>query len=133
MDIDKKLVKKIATLSRVKIEEKEVERISKDLSKIITWVEKLNEVDTKDVTPVANPSDIKIPFRKDEINDGKIEDKILKNFDWVVICTYSNLNSLIQKYPNLQKEYQFEVCEKPVVKLPESFRNSHERKSNCRW
>ena len=46
MDIDKKLVKKIATLSRVKIEEKEVERISKDLSKIITWVEKLNEVDT---------------------------------------------------------------------------------------
>ena len=44
MDIDKKLVKKIATLSRVKIEEKEVERFSKELSKIITWVEKLNEV-----------------------------------------------------------------------------------------
>ena len=79
MDIDKKLVKKIATLSRVKIQEKEVERFSKELSKIITWVEKLNEVDTNNVTPVANPSDIKIPFRKDEINDGKIEEKILKN------------------------------------------------------
>ena len=79
MDIDKKLVKKIATLSRVKIEEKEVERFSKELSKIITWVEKLNEVDTNDVTPVANPSDIKIPFREDEISDGKIEEKILKN------------------------------------------------------
>ena len=79
MDIDKKLVKKIATLSRVKIEEKEVERFSKELSKIITWVEKLNEVDTKDVAPVANPSDIKIPFREDEINDGKIKEKILKN------------------------------------------------------
>ena len=69
MDIDKKLVKKIATLSKLKIKEKEVEIISKDLSKIITWVEKLNEVDTKDVTPVSNPSDIKIPFREDEIND----------------------------------------------------------------
>ena len=79
MDIDKKLVKKIATLSRVKIEEKEVERISKELSKIITWVEKLNEVDTKDILPIANPSDIKIPFREDKINDGEIEDKILKN------------------------------------------------------
>tara|TARA_B100001123_G_scaffold438548_1_gene573575 strand:+ start:1293 stop:1580 length:288 start_codon:yes stop_codon:yes gene_type:complete len=79
MDIDKKLVKKIATLSRVKIEEKEIEKISKELSEIITWVEKLNEVDTNNVTPVANPSDIKIPFRKDEINDGKIEEKILKN------------------------------------------------------
>ena len=79
MDIDKKLVKKIATLSRVKIEENEIEKISKELSEIITWVEKLNEVDTNNVTPVANSSDIKIPFRKDEINDGKIEEKILKN------------------------------------------------------
>ena len=79
MDIDKKLVKKIATLSRVKIEEKEIEKISKELSEIITWVEKLNEVDTNNVTPVANSSDIKIPFRKDEIKDGKIKDKILKN------------------------------------------------------
>ena len=79
MDIDKKLVKKIATLSKIKIEDKEIEKLSKELSKIINWVEKLNEVETKDVTPVANPSDIKIPFRKDEINDGKIEDKVLKN------------------------------------------------------
>ena len=42
MDIDKKLVKKIATLSRIKIEENEVERFSNELSKIISWVEKLN-------------------------------------------------------------------------------------------
>ena len=69
MDIDKKLVKKIATLSRIKIQEKEVEKFSKELSKIITWVEKLNEVETKNITPIANPSDIKIPLRKDEIND----------------------------------------------------------------
>jgi len=79
MDIDKKLVKKIATLSRIKIEEKEVERFSKELSKIITWVEKLNEVDTKDIPPVTNPSDIKIPLREDDVNDGNMEDKILKN------------------------------------------------------
>ena len=31
MDIDKKLVKKIATLSRIKIEENEVERFSNEL------------------------------------------------------------------------------------------------------
>ena len=79
MDIDKKLVKKIATLSRIKIQEKEVEKFSKELSKIITWVEKLNEGETKNITPIANPSDIKIPLRKDEINDGKIEDKVLEN------------------------------------------------------
>ena len=74
MDIDKKLVKKIATLSKMKIEENEVEKFSNELSKIINWVEKLNEVDTKNITPITNPSNIKIPFRKDKINDGKIED-----------------------------------------------------------
>ena len=42
MDIDKKLVKKIANLSRMRIEEKEVERFSKELSKIINWVEKIS-------------------------------------------------------------------------------------------
>ena len=56
-----------------------MEKFSKELSKIITWVEKLNEVETKNITPIANPSDIKIPLRKDEINDGKIEDKVLEN------------------------------------------------------
>jgi len=53
----------------------------------------------------------------------KVNDELFKNFDWVIICTYSNLNSLIQNHPELQKQYQFELCEKPVVKLPESFKN----------
>ena len=79
MDIDKKLVKKIANLSKINIEEKNVDKFAKELSNIISWVEKLNEVDTKNISPTTNPSDIKIPFRKDEINDGKIEEKILKN------------------------------------------------------
>jgi len=55
--------------------------------------------------------------------NSKVNEELFQNFDWVIICTYSNLNSLIQNHPDLQKEYQFEVCEKPVVKLPESFRN----------
>ena len=53
----------------------------------------------------------------------KAKEEFFKNFDWIIICTYSNINSLLQNHPNLQKEYQFEVCEKPVVKLPNSFKN----------
>ena len=60
MDIDKKLVKKIAILSRIKIEENEVERFSNELSKIISWVEKLNEVDTKDIIPIPNSQNLTI-------------------------------------------------------------------------
>jgi len=79
MEIDKKLVKKIASLSKINIDESDVEKFSKELSKIINWVEKLNEVKTENIKPVANPSDIKIPTREDKVNDGQIEEKILKN------------------------------------------------------
>ena len=50
-------------------------------------------------------------------------DEIFAEFDRVVICTYANLNALLTRFPELQEEYQFELCEKPVVKLPNSFHN----------
>jgi len=53
----------------------------------------------------------------------KVSDEIFDHFDKVVICTYANLNNLLEKFPNFQNEYQFELCEKPVVKLPKSFQN----------
>tara|TARA_B100001113_G_scaffold210181_1_gene172449 strand:- start:301 stop:2028 length:1728 start_codon:yes stop_codon:yes gene_type:complete len=40
-----------------------------------------------------------------------------KDYDVVVIATYSNINQLLDK----KKKYQFELCEKPVVKLPKIF------------
>lgn len=43
----------------------------------------------------------------------------LKKYDFRVISTYARLNDLlpIEK----QRDYQFELCEKPVVKLPREF------------
>jgi len=43
-----------------------------------------------------------------------------KDYDVIVIATYSNINQLLDK----KKEYQFELCEKPVVKLPKIFENT---------
>ena len=43
----------------------------------------------------------------------------LINYDIVVIATYSKLNELLEN----KREYQFEVCEKPVVKLPLKYKN----------
>ena len=41
-------------------------------------------------------------------------------FDYIIVATYSRLNSLLKN----KRKYQFEVCEKPVVKLPDIYRNS---------
>ena len=43
----------------------------------------------------------------------------LKKYDFCVIATYANLNELVPE--TKQKKYQFELCEKPVVQLPQEF------------
>ena len=40
-----------------------------------------------------------------------------KGFDVVVVATYAKLNDLLDN----KREYQFEVCEKPVVRLPRKY------------
>ena len=40
-------------------------------------------------------------------------------FDYIIISTYSKINELVDN----KREYQFEVCEKPVVKLPDEYKN----------
>ena len=44
-------------------------------------------------------------------------DELKEKYDIVVVATYSNINQLLDK----KREYQFEVCEKPVVRLPKIF------------
>jgi len=42
-----------------------------------------------------------------------------RKYDYVVIATYSVINTLLPS--DSKKVYQFELCEKPVVKLPKKF------------
>ena len=44
-----------------------------------------------------------------------------EEFDYIINSTYANLNQLLPK--DKQKDYQFELCEKPVIKLPEQYKN----------
>lgn len=43
------------------------------------------------------------------------------DYDLTVVATYSENNSWIENFPNAQKDYQYEICEKLVLKLPEKF------------
>jgi D-amino-acid oxidase len=57
---------------------------------------------------------------KVHLNSKIIEGELL-NFDHVVNATYSNLNSILEK--DSRQEYQFELCEKPVLELPEQYKD----------
>ena len=53
----------------------------------------------------------------------EVKEEELEAYDLVVIATYSLNNTLLNKYPSAKKNYQFELCEKLVLKLPEKFNN----------
>jgi len=46
----------------------------------------------------------------------------LKDYGLVVLAMYANGNAILNEHIKHQKDYQFELCEKIVVKLPEKFR-----------
>lgn len=46
----------------------------------------------------------------------------IDDYDIVVNCTYANSNFVLERYPEAMRKYQFEICEKPVLKLPAKFK-----------
>tara|TARA_Y100001978_G_C23644485_1_gene410017 strand:+ start:98 stop:388 length:291 start_codon:yes stop_codon:yes gene_type:complete len=67
MLIDKKITEKIAKLAKIKLSEEDIDEYSKDLSKILTWIDKLKEVDVSETEPVTSVNNTKLQERKDEL------------------------------------------------------------------
>ena len=79
MSIDKDTVKHISKLARISLDEKKIDNLSKDLSSIMKFIEKLNELNTDRTTPLTSIINASLKTREDEVKDGKIRDQILKN------------------------------------------------------
>ena len=79
MAIDKETVKKVAFLSRLKIEDEKVEATEKEFNKILSWIEQLNEVDTENVEPLVSVNDSHISCREDKVTEGNQSAAVLAN------------------------------------------------------
>ena len=79
MSIDKDTVKHIAKLARISLDEKKINSLSKDLSSIMEFIGKLNELNTEKTVPLTSIINASLRSRKDEVSDDKIRDQILKN------------------------------------------------------
>ena len=53
--------------------------------------------------------------------NAEADESLLASYDYVIISTYSAINALLNDVPEVQRKYQFELCEKPVVRLPGEF------------
>ena len=79
MKVDKNTLDKIAHLSRLEIEPQNEKPLLESLSDILTWVEKLNELDTENVEPLTNISQEINAIRQDEVGKHLDRESGLKN------------------------------------------------------
>ena len=79
MSLDKATVVRIATLAKIHLEDSEIDVFTKELNKIVHWVEQLNEVDVEGVEPMTGVSGMTLREREDNILDGGYAEKIVIN------------------------------------------------------
>ena len=77
--LDKSQVRKVAKLSRLDLTESEVEEFTGQLSAILDYVEKMNELDTENIEPLAHCLPISNVFRPDEVRESLGAEKALAN------------------------------------------------------
>lgn len=79
MSIDNQTVKRIAFLSRLKVEDEKIEDVKDEFNQILHWIDELSEVDTSNVEPLVSLNSKALRLRKDEITAKNNKDAILQN------------------------------------------------------
>lgn len=77
--IDIEQVKQVAKLARLALSDSEIAQFAVQLSAILEYVEKLNQLDTANVEPLAHCLPINNCFRNDEIRPSLGTEKTLSN------------------------------------------------------
>jgi aspartyl-tRNA(Asn)/glutamyl-tRNA(Gln) amidotransferase subunit C len=77
--IDIEQVRQVAKLSRLDLSEAEISQFTGQLSAILEYVEKLNQLDTSGVEPLAHCLPIRNSLREDKIKQSLGTEKTLAN------------------------------------------------------
>lgn len=79
MKLDVSRVKHVARLANLSLNTQEEEKYARQLSKIIEYVEQLNQVDTSEVEATFTPVEQNTVMRKDETQAGLSQEDALSN------------------------------------------------------
>jgi aspartyl-tRNA(Asn)/glutamyl-tRNA(Gln) amidotransferase subunit C len=77
--IDIEQVRKVAKLSRLQLEESEISEFTGQLEAILEYMEKMNQLDTSNVQPLAHCLDISNCFRTDIVKPSLGTEKAVAN------------------------------------------------------
>jgi len=79
MDINLETVEYIAKLAKISVSDEEKSKFVPQLSKIITYIEKLGELDTEGISPMSSVISTKNVSREDEPKPSMPRDEVLAN------------------------------------------------------
>ena len=77
--MDNKTSETISYLARLRLDRDKKEKITKDLENIINFVAELQDLNTKDIAPLANPLEKVAPKREDSVTSKSRKDAFLSN------------------------------------------------------
>ncbi len=79
MKISEDEVRYVAKLARLDLDDKRIHAMSETLSEILTYMDKLNELDTTDVPPTSHVGKTETVFRQDKVGESLPLDEALQN------------------------------------------------------
>lgn len=79
MGLTREDVKHVAILARMELTSEEEEQLTLQLDKILHYIEKLDQLDTENVEPLAHMGDIVNAFREDRVINRPATDALLTN------------------------------------------------------
>lgn len=77
--ISREDVEYVAALARLNLSEEDIETFTRQLDGILTYMGKLNELDTSEVEPTTHVIDISNAFREDVVEHSFPQEVILEN------------------------------------------------------
>jgi len=72
-------VKHVTDLAKLKLSEEEIKKFQKQLSAIVEFISKLNEIDTKNVEPTGQVTGLENVFREDEVKPSLTQEEAMSN------------------------------------------------------
>ena len=79
MSLTRQDVEKVALLARLRFDDAELDKITEHMVQIVQYVDKLSELNTEEVEPMAHALDIHNALAEDELRPSLLRDEVLKN------------------------------------------------------
>ncbi len=77
--IDDETIEYVGILAKLELSDEEKDRAKQDMTKMLDYIDQLNELDTTEVEPMSHIFQVENVFREDEVTNGDMREAVLAN------------------------------------------------------